>query len=365
MGLGLGSYVDAATRPPLGGVTYLAFLAPGLLAATAMQSAAFEAAFPIMGGLEWSRIFHAMYATPISPRDIALGNLLDRRPADADHRAVFTLVIVAVRGGRRRRSSCWPSRSAVLTGMAFAAPIAAFSATQKTPDKFNALFRFVITPLFLFSGTFFPVESLPLFLQPIAWLTPLWHGVSLTRALSWGRSREDPVLALVHLVFLVGVRRRRDVARGPDDRAAGWCADDRRCAITPRVPVRQPPLAAQLIERNLYVYKHGWLVIFVGLLRAAVLPAGHRLRARARWSATVPGPGGEPITYQLFVAPALLASSAMNGAITESTFNFFFKLNYNKTFDVDPVDAAVARRHRDRRAGLGAHPRRAVRRSAS
>ena len=76
----------------------------------------------------------------------------------------------------------------------------------------------------------------------------------------------------------------------------------------------------------------GWIVHPVGLLRAAVLPRsiGFGLGALI---GTVPGPGGEPISYQLFVAPALLASAAMNGAITEATFNFFFKLRYNKTFD--------------------------------
>ena len=76
MGLGLGGYVDASTQGALGGVPYLAFLAPGLLVATAMQAGSFEATFPIMGGLVWSRIFHAMYATPLTSRDIALGNLL-------------------------------------------------------------------------------------------------------------------------------------------------------------------------------------------------------------------------------------------------------------------------------------------------
>ena len=80
MGLGLGSYVDSAGTDASAASRYLAFLAPGLLAATAMQSAAFEATFPIMSGLVWNRIFHAMYATPISPRDIALGNLAGSSP---------------------------------------------------------------------------------------------------------------------------------------------------------------------------------------------------------------------------------------------------------------------------------------------
>ena len=102
----------------------------------------------------------------------------------------------------------------------------------------------------------------------------------------------------------------------------------------------------RLIERNLYVYKHGWLVIVSGFFEPLfyLLSIGFGLGALI---GTIPGPGGEPIPYQLFVAPALLASSAMNGAITESTYNFFFKLNYNKTFTsilstpLSPGDVAV------------------------
>src|SRR5918995_5799911 len=89
--------------------------------------------------------------------------------------------------------------------------------------------------------------------------------------------------------------------------------------------------ALRLIERNLLVYKHGWLVLLSGFFEPLfyLLSIGFGLGALI---GTVPGPGGEPISYQLFVAPALLASAAMNGAISEATFNFFFKLNYNKTF---------------------------------
>ena len=106
--------------------------------------------------------------------------------------------------------------AAVLTGMAFAAPIAAFSATQKTPNKFAAIFRFGITPLFLFSGTFFPIESLPAIVQPLAWVTPLYHGVALTRGLSLGTIGDDPVLAIVHLLVLLAFIGGRDVVRDPD-----------------------------------------------------------------------------------------------------------------------------------------------------
>ena len=77
--------------------------------------------------------------------------------------------------------------------IAFATPIAAYSATQKTMNSFNYIFRFGITPLFLFSGTFFPVSQLPSFLQPIAYLTPLYHGVALCRSLGLGTITADPL----------------------------------------------------------------------------------------------------------------------------------------------------------------------------
>ena len=203
MGLGLGTYVDGSANQALGGVSYLAFLAPGLLAAACMQSAAFEAAFPIMAGLEWTRVFHAMHATPIRGRDIALGNIAWIAARMLLVAAIFTLIIVLF-GAAASPLVVLAIPVAALTGLAFATPIMAFSATQRSPEKFNAIFRFGITPLFLFSGTFYPVESLPIFLQPLAWVTPLWHGVSLARGLSLGTIGEDPLLAVVHMAVLLG-----------------------------------------------------------------------------------------------------------------------------------------------------------------
>ena len=200
MGVGLGTYVD--TTAALGGVSYLAFLAPGLLAATAMQTASFESTFPIMGGLVWNRVYHAMYATPIRPQDIALGNLAWIAFRVLLVSTVFVLV-TALFGAAASPLIVLAIPAAVLTGMAFAGPIAAFSATQRNVEKFNAVFRFGITPLFLFSGTFFPVESLPSVLQAVAWLTPLYHGVALSRALSLGYAAEEPLLMLAHAVILL------------------------------------------------------------------------------------------------------------------------------------------------------------------
>jgi lipooligosaccharide transport system permease protein len=102
----------------------------------------------------------------------------------------------------------------------------------------------------------------------------------------------------------------------------------------------------RIIERNLLVYKHGWLVLFSGFFEPLfyLLSIGFGL---GRLVGDVTGPGGQQIPYALFVAPALLAASAMNGAITESTFNFFFKLNYDKTFasilttPMSPADISI------------------------
>jgi lipooligosaccharide transport system permease protein len=204
MGLGLGGYVDANPDPSLAGLTYLQFLAPGLLAATVMQAGSFEAAFPILGGLQWNKIFHAMYATPIRAFDIALGNIVWIAIRLAMVALVFTIVVIAF-GASRSPMIVLAIPAAVLTGLAFTTPIMAFTATQRTPDRFAAMFRFGITPLFLFSGTFYPIESLPSLLQPIAWISPLWHGVDLCRALTLGTIGRDPLLMLIHTVVLVAV----------------------------------------------------------------------------------------------------------------------------------------------------------------
>jgi len=204
MGLGLGVYVDRTPDAVLGGLGYLQFLAPGLLASTVMQSGSFEATFPILGGLQWNRIFHAMYATPIPGRDVALGNMAWIATRLTLIATVFAAVIV-VYGATESVLIVLAVPVAVLTGLAFALPIMAFTATQRRPDRFAAIFRFGVTPLFLFSGTFFPIESLPSFLQPVAWLSPLWHGVDLCRSLMLGTVGDAPLLALAHLGILLTI----------------------------------------------------------------------------------------------------------------------------------------------------------------
>ena len=203
MGLGLGGYVDSAGSNVLGGLRYIEFLGPGLLAATAMQVGTFEATFPILGGFIWDRMFHAMHATPISPRDVAFGSIAWIAFRLTLVTTVFAFVLVLF-GGVRSVLIVLAIPVAVLTGLAFATFVAAFSATQRVMTRFNYIFRFLIQPLFLFSGTFFPVEQLPVWLQPVAWLTPVFHGVALARGLALGTAFENPAIFVVHAVILVG-----------------------------------------------------------------------------------------------------------------------------------------------------------------
>jgi lipooligosaccharide transport system permease protein len=205
MGFGLGGLVDRGQNANLlDGVTYLQFLAPGLLASSLMQTGSFEATFPILGGLQWNRIFHAMAATPLEGRDVAIGNIAWIAVRLTLVATIFAIVIVAF-GASRSWMIVLAIPVAVLTGLAFATPIMAFTATQRTPERFSTIFRFGVTPLFLFSGTFFPIEQLPPLIQPIAWLSPLWHGVAVARALMLGTIGDAPGLAFAHLAILAAL----------------------------------------------------------------------------------------------------------------------------------------------------------------
>jgi lipooligosaccharide transport system permease protein len=204
MGVGLGGFVDRAGSAVVGGVPYLAFLAPGLLVSTVMQASAFEATFPVIGGFHWVRRYHAMHATPLTPDTIALGQLAWTATRATLIATIFLFVMVLF-GAVRSPAAIVAIPVATLTGLSFAAPIAAFMTTQRDTNVFSAIWRFGITPLFLFSGTFFPIDRLPAIVQPIAWLFPLWHGADLARALTLGTVGQAPLVHLGHVVFLVVV----------------------------------------------------------------------------------------------------------------------------------------------------------------
>jgi lipooligosaccharide transport system permease protein len=198
LGFGLGSLVDASAGG-VEGVPYFQFVAPGLLAATAMQIASFESTYPVMGAIRWNKQYLAQLATPLSVRDIMTGHLLFIATRIATSCAVYVLVILLF-GGGRAPTAILALPAALLVGMAFAVPITAFAARQQNDAGFAGLFRFGIVPLFLFSGTFFPVSQLPVFLQPIAYVTPLWHGVEICRNLMLGTG--TVLAAALHVLYL-------------------------------------------------------------------------------------------------------------------------------------------------------------------
>ncbi len=203
MGLGLGTLVNQHGTASLGRVSYLVFLAPGLMAATAMQTAVGESLYPVFSAVKWQQTYQAAAATPLKPGDIFRGHLLFTTMRLTMNMIIF-LAIMSVFGAVR---SAWVVAAvpvAILTGLAFATPLDAFAVSQKKNDQaFNMIFRFGMIPLFLFSGTFFPVTQLPAWIRPLAYATPLWHGVALCRALSLGTA--DLAGALGHVAYLAVV----------------------------------------------------------------------------------------------------------------------------------------------------------------
>ena len=199
LGVGLGVFVDRSTDLPEG-ISYLEFVAPGLMAATAMQLATFESSWPVLSAIKWDRQYHAMLASPLGVRDVMLGHQAFLAFRLLTTAAVYFIVITAF-GAVESPLGALAIPVTVLVGLAFSAPLAAWAAHTETEVSFIAIFRFVILPMFLFSGTFFPISSLPAPLEVAAWLTPLWHGVTLCRDLTLG----DVSLAadLLHLGYLL------------------------------------------------------------------------------------------------------------------------------------------------------------------
>lgn len=201
LGVGVGTLVDAntASNDLLGGVGYVAFVAPGLLVTTAMTLGAIESMWPVMAGLRWNRGYHGIVASPLDARDIVLGHAL----------------WIAVRGGVAASAvaaalACVPdTRSwgllaaipvAVVVGVAFGMPIMAFSIGAEMDGSFAAIQRFVVIPLFLFGGAFYPLTQLPDVVQWIARAAPLWHGVEVARSFTSG-DRLGAVSVIGHVVY--------------------------------------------------------------------------------------------------------------------------------------------------------------------
>src|SRR6201995_839857 len=175
MGLGLGTLVNRHGTASLGGVSYLDFVAPAILASGAMNAAMSEASYPVFGSVKWNRISIAAQASPLRPGHIFRGHLMFMTMRIPMNAALVTVYMWAF--GATQSAwvvLAWPA--ATLTGLAFAAPIAAWAMTLQTENSFAYLFRFVMMPLMLFSGTCFPLSQLPGWLRLLAYATPLWQG---------------------------------------------------------------------------------------------------------------------------------------------------------------------------------------------
>lgn len=198
-GFGFGTLVADRAGEGVGG-DYLGWLAPALLAVTAVQSAAFEGTYPVLSGFIWQRIYLGMAASPLTPAQIALGHLSWVVLKMTGTAAVF-LVVVVLLGGARSPWVVLALPGAVLAGAACAALVMAYAATRESEgNAFSALFRFGVVPMILFSGTFFPIDRLPDWARWLAWVSPLWHGTELARAAGFGQWR--PLALSGHVAYL-------------------------------------------------------------------------------------------------------------------------------------------------------------------
>lgn len=209
MGTGLGKLVNAQRAESLHGVPYLHFVAPGLLAAAAMQTAFLEASGPVQQAAQPGGNYRLAVAAPMRPADVFAGHLLFIAFRSAVSAAAVVAVTVAW-GAVGVGAGLLLVPAAVLTGLAFAAPVAAFAVAAERRASINAVFRFVVMPLYMFSGTFYPISQLPGWLHTLVLFSPLWHSVALCRAIALHTATAGGTA--VHLAVLLGMAAAGTVA---------------------------------------------------------------------------------------------------------------------------------------------------------
>ncbi|KUL40064.1 ABC transporter permease [Actinoplanes awajinensis] len=200
LGFGLGQFVDARN-----GGSYLAFIGPGLLAASAMQMGFLNAAGPVFQSARTGGNYRAAVTTPMEPADILTGHLLFTAFRALTDAGAILLVLVTF-GAVTLADAPRALAGAVLTALAFAAPLSAYAVTAERPAQLTAVFRFVIMPLYMFSGTFFPTGQLPGWLQKVVWFSPLWHGTELCRGTGRAAIHLTVLLALTAAGYLAARR---------------------------------------------------------------------------------------------------------------------------------------------------------------
>jgi lipooligosaccharide transport system permease protein len=187
MGVGLGSFVDDQSRSELpGGVSYLEFIGPGLLATMVMMTAVFESTYPVYGNIKWTKVYESMLATPLGVVHVLNGHLLYVAFRAATMSVVFMVVLSLFGVVDSVAGGVAAVLVAIVIGMAYATPVFAYSARLKSDSGFAPLFRLGLLPMFLFSGAFFPIDNLPDGIEWLGYLMPVWHGVELCRDVTLG-----------------------------------------------------------------------------------------------------------------------------------------------------------------------------------
>lgn len=201
LGLGLGAIVDAGAGS-IDGVPYLTFVGPALLVSMAMMTGVVEMTFPIMSGFRWSRVYWGASSTPLQPGQIAVGQLVQVILRLAFQSTVFCAFLWLF-GALHSPWAALVIPVGVLSGLSMGTLIQAYAATLDDEGfQFSFIQRFIVMPMFLLSGTFFELSTMPLYLQWIGWISPVWHGADLARAFTYGREI-SPWLMLVHAGYLV------------------------------------------------------------------------------------------------------------------------------------------------------------------
>lgn len=197
MGFGIGAFIGE-----MDGLSYIRFVATGMVASSAMFAATFECTYGSFVRLYYQKTFHAMLAGPAGVRDVVLGEALYGTVKTVCFGTAILLVIVLL--GQVR--SLWAFLIPVfliLPGLGFSFLALAFTGYITNMDYFNYYITLFVTPLYLFSGIFFPVSSMPVWLQWVDWLNPLYHTVEVCRALALGRL--DFGYLFIHVAVMCGL----------------------------------------------------------------------------------------------------------------------------------------------------------------
>jgi lipooligosaccharide transport system permease protein len=200
LGFGFGSQVQSTAL--IGGVPYLQYLTPALVVVSALTGATFESTYAILSSFLWQKTYVGMVATPITPAQVLYGQMF-WIGAQLFARSVVFVGIAAALGAATGPGIVLAVPVATLGGLAVSAPLVAYSATLEKPDAFTTIFRFVLMPMTLFTGAYFPVSQLPGWLLPVVWVTPAWHGIELARGTVFGTL--DLLPALGHIAYLLAL----------------------------------------------------------------------------------------------------------------------------------------------------------------